>query len=126
MPSPVKGTGHKRQPPLLPRVLNVCAHTIRSCVPRALCRQVLSGTKYGVRQERGKFGLGSKMACPPPLPCPDEYVSRKRQEQGCSTPLFYSIPLFYSTPLFPSCASAGYLDALRPLIRGRGTGFDLE
>jgi DNA topoisomerase VI subunit B len=24
--------------------------------------RVLSGTKYGVRQTRGKFGLGSKMA----------------------------------------------------------------
>jgi hypothetical protein len=25
-------------------------------------RPVLSGTKYGVRQTRGKFGLGAKMA----------------------------------------------------------------
>ncbi len=25
-------------------------------------RQVLSGTKYGVKQTRGKFGLGAKMA----------------------------------------------------------------
>ena len=30
-------------------------------IPNMLGR-VLSGTKYGVRQTRGKFGLGSKMA----------------------------------------------------------------
>jgi len=29
-------------------------------IPR-MFGSVLSGTKYGIRQERGKFGLGSKM-----------------------------------------------------------------
>lgn len=27
------------------------------------CQPVLSGTKYGLKQTRGKFGLGAKMVC---------------------------------------------------------------
>jgi len=43
-------------------VLFLCSSPALVHIRLLCCSRVLSGSKYGLRQTRGKFGLGAKMA----------------------------------------------------------------